>query len=440
MFSRLKEFFLLEIAIPLGDKLMKTQTHKYYHLIRRMGSWSREEVCEWQLSHLQRLIKHHYENTPYYTKLFKRLGLLPGDIATLEDLKKIPPLNKSIIYDNYEDFIPRNIDSITHKKGATGGSVSPLKYLLSLNAWSFTTATKIFSWKSCGYRYGEPFATLGGSSLFSTDKRSWRHDLYHKLRSSLRLTAANMSEETIEDYIRRIRKSKVRYIYGYAAAVYLLAKFVNENQIQLSRVKGCFTTSEVLTEDYRKEVEKAFGYVMDCYGARDGGVTAFEINSAYYNVGYNSIIETTNEFEKDTGTILATDLLNYAFPFIRYEIGDEVILPKDLTPYDYNGQVIKQIFGRTPDIMRLENGRTLIGVGFYMMFKIFNVKAYKVVKTGRLKLLIQIQPNDLYEKEIEEREIVNTIKKHAGNDCEVEIEYTHFQEENNSKRRFIMVD
>lgn len=434
----LKEKILLDMVLPAGDMLIKTHTHRYYHLIRRMNGWSRAEVRHWQEERLQELIRHHHTHTPYYHDLFGRLGLEPGDIRTLDDLQKIPPVTKEEIYANFDALTPVNLASIRYKKAVTGGSVSTLKYYLDLKSWSFSTAMKIYSWKTCGYRYGDSFANLGGTSLFSVNTRSWKHSLYYRLKSSIQLSAMNMSEEVVISYIDIIRKHRAKYIYGYAAAIYLLARYINANNIKLNSVKGCFATSEVLTEEYRSEIEKAFGYVMDCYGARDGGIHAYEIERGRYHVGYNAIAETVNEFEKDTGTLVVTDLLNYAFPFIRYEIGDDVELQKE-PDSNYNGQVIRRVLGRTPDIIKLENGRVLAGVGFYVMFGRFNVSAYKIQKSGPLELRVQLQKKQDYDME-EEKHIIDTIKKHAGDDCSVKIEYTVFKEEKNSKRRFIMLD
>lgn len=50
-------------------------------------------------------------------------------------------------------------------------------------------------------------------------------------------------------------------------------------------------------------------------------------------------------------------------PFINYLLGDEVKISKDIK--NYNGQVIEKVMGRTPDIIRLENGNILTGFSFF---------------------------------------------------------------------------
>ena len=38
------------------------------------------EIQEWQNERLVRLVRHSYENVPYYNRLFKKMKLLPIDI------------------------------------------------------------------------------------------------------------------------------------------------------------------------------------------------------------------------------------------------------------------------------------------------------------------------------------------------------------------------
>ena len=49
-----------------------------------------EELTKLQNRKLRTIVKHSYEHVPYYHSLFKKNKLRPNDIATLEDLDKLP--------------------------------------------------------------------------------------------------------------------------------------------------------------------------------------------------------------------------------------------------------------------------------------------------------------------------------------------------------------
>lgn len=435
---RIKHIIIFYILLPIADIAMRTSTIKWYLKIKKMYRWDKIRVSDWQSNQLKKLVLHFYNNTIYYKRVFDELGINPENVKNIGDLEKVPPLTKMIIHEHFDELVPKNINTIRYKNAATGGSTGdPLKYYLDLESWSYSTASNIYSFELQGLLYGDKFVALGSSSLYPVDRKSLLHKYYYKLRNKIPMNGMNMSDDVMLQYIDFIKNNNIKYIYGYASAIYLLAKYVNANNLDV-KLKACLPTSEILTEEYRKEIIRAFNCkVMDGYGARDGGVTADEITPGYYHVGYNSICELTDCYAEDTGKLLVTDLLNYAFPFIRYDIGDEVTIPQK--EFDcYNGQVITKVFGRVSHVLRLENGHTLTGPGFTILFKDLNVIAYKIYKTGYLKVKIDIQPKENYTKE-EEILIYGTLKKHAGSDCEIEIEYFNkFEADKNGKRNYFM--
>ena len=250
-----------------------------------------------------------------------------------------------------------------------------------------------------------------------------------------------MSDEVTDQYLAIVAKKKIGYIYGYPSAIYLLASRAEKRNLKFPYLKGCVTTAEMLTQKYREIIEPAFGcQVMDVYGAGDGGVTAFESEPGIYKVGYNCIIDIErNQPDDDTGSVLLTDLLNYALPFIRYQIGDQISLldSKKANKY-YNGQILTKIWGRTSEIMKLENGNILTGPAFSDLFKFGKVKAYRIKKIGYMHIECDIETNGVPDKN-EENFIINGIKKHAGEKCRVSINYVAgFQLLSSGKRNYFI--
>ena len=415
---------LKDLIMPLADRAMHTKVMYYLKQIENMSKWSSAEIEKWQNERLQKLIEHVYTNTEYYHNLMNKLKLNPSDIKTKKNLSKLPILTKEDIINNYKRIVPKNINTFYYKKHSTSGSTGePMKYLLDFNSWSFTSAYGIYSWEELGYNYGDPCAILGSSSLFPKNKKSFKHKIQNRLLRRYPLNAMNLSDKILFNHVKKIKIKKIKFIYGYASAIYLLGKFVLERNIDLSNVKICFSTSEILTDEYRHTIEKALHCkVVDCYGARDGGLSAYEIKPHEYHVSYNSIVE-LKELKNNSGEILTTDLLNYAFPFIRYQLGDEITLADPtIHKYNFNGQIITRVWGRIPDIMKLGNGNVLTGPGFTILFKDLHVKAYRFKKIGYMKIECDIQKNIGYTKD-EESLIIATLKKHAGEDCDIKIKY-----------------
>lgn len=432
-------FLLKNIVLPFADRAMKTSVSKMIKKIREMNNLSREEIQYWQLMNLKKLIYHAYEHTKYYRDLFDNNKLKPSDIKIISDLQKIPILTKNQVRMHFNDLIPDNVHECPYHNSSTGGSSGdPITILLDNRSWSFTTANSIFNWEKSGYKYGDKHIALGSTSLFVENKTSFKHRLFYSLKRKIGLNGINMSEKTCKEYIDLINTKEIKYIYGYASAIYLLANYVIKYNVIL-RIRVCFTTSEILTNEYRYTIQKAFNCkIIDCYGARDGGITAFSHKENCYEVGYNSIIRQSEDNHNLTGPILLTDLLNYAMPMINYQLGDEVEINPSLNiGYPYNGQIINRVLGRQTDIIFLKNGRILTGPGFTILFKDLPVEYYYIEKIDINSIKCSIKKLDGYTIE-HEQTIKSTFKKQAGEDVQLIIVYNDtINYTPSGKRKFI---
>lgn len=174
---------------------------------------------------------------------------------------------------------------------------------------------------------------------------------------------------------------------------------------------------------------------MDCYGSRDGGITAYEIEPGKYHVGYASWLEAS---DKEPSELYATNLIDFAFPTIRYANRDEVMM-WDSTVYSiYNGQILKRVIGRTSDVVAFNNGHRLTTSGFNSLFRGFNIEAFRIKKTGDMSVLIQIQKRENYTQE-EHDLLFASIEKYVGDDVSIAFEYIdEFQPLPNGKRSFLL--
>jgi protein capK len=436
MMANIKEFFLMNIVIPVVDTIMGMKIKHWYKEINRLNSLSRDEITEWQNRKFRDLIRFAYEHTVYYKEVIDKSGYSIDDFNSTKDICLLPILTKEIIRQRYSDIIPDNIDKISHRKRSTGGSTGePLHFIIDENTWGYVTAAKIYAWQTTGFHYGEPFLSFGSSSLFRVNKKNWLHDIYYKLRNAIALNGMNMEDSICRKYLEIARKKRVKYIYGYASSIYILASYVKKHNVKY-KLNAVFTTSEVLTPEYRQVIEEAFDTkVMDCYGAHDGGITAFEIERGSYFVGYNTFCEVENPSK--ISTLYCSNLIDFAFPMLRYEVGDAVVMDTTENTH-YNGQIIKKIEGRSADIIRLKNGHVVTNPGFATLLRQFNIEAYQVLQSGDNNVCIKLKTTPDFKPE-EEAKIIDTTKKYAGDDCEITIQYIdRFEPLENGKRRFIM--
>ena len=437
--SRFNEWIRLSVVYPLAEKVKGTNSMVWYHRIQEMNTWDKEQIRAWQEEQLQRIVDQAYNHTAYWKRVFDERGLKPSDIRAMEDLKKLPIITKNDVRAHYDEIVPDNVKEFRHRKDQTGGTTGePMRYLVSEDVWGFVTANKIAAWKTTGYRYGDAFMALGSASIFQK-KAPFVRRVLDMIRNEKAENSMNLDDALCQQYIDLLNKKRIHYIYGYASAIYLLAKYALDHKIDMRYMRGSFTTSENLTDVYRETIEKAFGCrVMDCYGSRDAAVTCFEISPKNYHVGYGAFVEVVDEFELKTGTLIATNLLNMAFPLLRYEFGDVAELDNNYA--EYNGQVLHQIFGRTSDVLRLDNGHVLTSPGFTILMRNFNVKAYDIQKLSGSHVRMQVQVADGWDKE-QEKKLIAEMQRFVGKGCEFTLEYVdHFKTLKNGKRHYFMND
>lgn len=438
--SKLNEILRLHIVLPLAEKIVGLCSYKWLQQIKKMSEWTPEQITTWQNEHLQKLVEHVYEHTVYYRRIFDDLGLTPNDIQTIDDLKKLPIINKEIANAHHDEIIPDNLSFFRYRNDRTGGTTGePMFYFMDENNWGYVSAAKLHAWMTTSYQYGDKFVAMGSASLFAK-KPSLPRRIYDKIRNEFPLNTVNLTDELCDKYIAFIKKQKIRYIYGYTASIYVFTTYVAKHHIDLKQIEVVFTTSENLTDTYRELIEKTYDCrVMDCYGANDAGINAYEIQPHSYHVGYNVLCEVINPIDENTGSLLTTNLLNYTFPLLRYQFGDEVELLPSVDVKEYNGQVIRRILGRTSDVMRLENGHSMTATGFSMIMKEFDIVAFNFNKTGVNEVTLKVQTIKEKYNIQQENEIRKTIQRYIGDDTTLIIEYVEqFEPLKNGKRRYFM--
>lgn len=425
--GKTREKIIINGVMPLVDLKFHTQFTSWYHRICDMQGWTPEKILQWQTGEVKQLVNTAYNHSKYYRELFNSIKLKPEDIRKIEDLTQIPPLTKEIIRERFDDIFLDSQINYYYNRSSTGGSTgNPTKYIKDNNSWGFDNAFNLIMWQRTGYHYGDKFLALGSASIFPINKRSMLHELYYSMKRKMPFNAMNLSEEKLAECLKLITSENIHYIYGYASSIFLLAKYIIDNELQEKLfIRACFPTSEILTDTYREVIVKAFNcHIIDSYGANDGGIVAHRLdNEPGFKVGYNCIIQTKEPLDgKDNyGTALLTDVTNTVFPFIRYEIGDILELGDGYNAF-HNGQVLTKVIGRTSDIISLENGRNLTGPGFTILFKDLNVKGYRIFKSNPMEITLEIVKLPAY-TDVEERLIIDTMHKHSGDDVKINILY-----------------
>ena len=433
---------------PLLDLRKGSKTLKYLKELNKTQWLPRAELEVYQNKKLRSLVKHAYDNVPYYHKTFRKLGLRPEGIGNKKDLLKLPILTKSLIRKNYQDLIAKNIPEDRCHQSSTGGSTgAPLQFIQDRLASDYARAAVYRSWEWTGWQLGDRYANLWGASKDLDQAKKFRTKLKQAmLKDHLLLSSYDMNENNLNEYIDKLKKFNPQFIRGYASAIYLLAKYMKSNNKSKLRPKAIITTSENLFDHQRELIDEQFDCkVFDGYGCRENSViaTECEAHEGYHISVENGIIECIKNNKHvssgEMGEMYITDFNNHAMPFIRYEVSD-LGTPSDQACSCGRGlPMLESIDGRTTDLILTPSGNYVAGPGLTLVIKdVETLEQLQIIQESKDELLVKVVKGKGYTDK-DQALLIKNLHKYISEDIKIQIQIVdEIPVEPSGKQRFVI--
>ncbi len=422
-----------------------------YNFLQESQWWSREKLEEYQMQQLSKLLSHAYENVPYYRKVFDERGLKPKDIQNFGDLRKLPYLTKEIIQKNLPNLVARNYPKSKLQYVTTGGSTGiPVglyheRGILDAKEWAFM----LTQWNRVGFKIGDRCVVLRGTVVHSASKGNfWEYDPASK---NLILSSYHIADETLPNYIARIREFKPRFIQAYPSAITILARFMRENDVKpFPTVKAILCGSENLYSWQRELLEEVFRCrVYSWYGHSEQAALAGECEkNTYYHIfpeyGFVELIDDNGKpvtEDGKMGEIVATGLNNFACPLIRYRTMDLAVPSNAKCKCGRNYPLLTKVEGRLQDLVVTKDKRliTLTALIFAQHFKAFSkVTEMQLVQEKEGEVTVKIVKTSQYSTD-DEKEILSTMRGAVSTGLDVNFDYVdHIPRTRSGKYRFLI--
>ena len=428
----------IPISIRYGKVFRDT-----YAFLQESQWWSKEQLEEYQLEQLSKLLKHAYENVPYYRRVFDERGLKPKDIQDFNDLQQLPYLTKDIFKMHFKEIVARNHKleslSLSHTSGTTGKALQFYKDPSEdQKEWAFVC----HQWSRVGYKPGDTRVQLRGAI---NQKEPVNYDPLTKV---LWLSPYVDSKEIAEFYLKRMGQFGVKFLHGYPGAIALFALMVKKHDLSIPfKLKAVLFASEVVYDWEREITQEAFGCrVFDFYGLAEHVIMAAECESSHY---YHCAPQYgITEIDPKTHEIIGTGFLNYVNPFIRYRTTDVATTPVSLkcTKCGRNYfPVFERIEGRLEDFIVTPQGAFIAPAIITHPFKdLKTIKDTQIVQKSMDTIILRVIPWDgtdsaAYKTEAEQ--LSRDLQKILGADMQIEIEETEEIERTKSgKFKWIVSD
>ena len=395
-----------------------------------------QKIREYQEERLRSLINHAYHHVHFYRDLFDERGLTPDDVRTIEDLLKLPIIDKSMVRENiFFGLMSDNHDKGDLQKVTTSGSTGePFFTFLEKHQVEMRIAATARSFEWCGYRFGDRQLRLWHKHLALDWSQIMREVIDAKLTRRAFIPAYEMDANGLAEFMSTIDRVKPVFIDGYAESFNFIAKYLQSRSWSGHKPKAIMTSGQMLPDASRRIIEEAFGCkVFDKYGAREfGGGLSYECeeHNGHHVVAECAIVEIIKDGRPappgEIGELVITELNNFAVPLIRYRLGDLAAQVDNSKPCRCGRGLprIGPIEGRIQSIIIGTNNRSVPGTFFARLFSGHEhiVKQFQVTQEKAGAITITIVKGPLF-SETALQTIQREIYKHLGDDVSITTTY-----------------
>ena len=318
----------------------------------------REQIKEWQSERLVKTVKRAYENSPYYMKLMDDKGVSPDDIKSVDDLHKLPFLEKDDLRESYPYGLMsaplHDCIRIQSTSGTTGKRVIAFYTQHDLDLWDDCCARAI---TATGATKDDVIHISYGYGLFTGGLGL--HGGSHKV-GSLTLPVSSGNTERQLQFMCDLESTVLCCTPSYAA---YLAETIAEKRIKNQiKLKAGIFGAEAWTEEMRKDIEEKLGIkAYDIYGLTElsGPGVSFECseqNGMHINEDHfiaEIIDPETGEVLPDgqKGELVFSSITKEAFPLLRYRTRDICILNHEPCPCGRTMTRMAKPLGRSDDML-----------------------------------------------------------------------------------------
>ncbi|HMK36208.1 MAG TPA: hypothetical protein VK463_14135 [Desulfomonilaceae bacterium] len=413
------------LDIPLARRLLSQ--------LRESQGWSSDQFRTFQNEQLREHVRYAAERIPYYSNLFRQEGIDPNSVRTVEDLGKIPFLEKNTVRNSPMSFLRDGRPSRSWNQFFTSGTTgSPMKLFNSregfTRVWSFVF--RLRDWAGVDDAVFPRRAQFTGRDIVP-DRKIGKNTVYWRWNlpgNALLMSTTHLSRDSVPAYVETLRRFKPSLVDGYPSAVLIVAKVARSLGLDLPTPDAVITSAETLFKEDKRELEAAFGCkVFNQYASSDTGafVADCEHGTLHANpeFGICEILDENGDPARpgEEGDIVTTSFCNKEQVFIRYKIGDRGIQgPEESCPCGRSMPRLEAVTGRIDDTIYIPE-RGFVG-RFDPVFKgISGIFEAQIVHESLDSLRVKLVPAPDHHSEAEHA-LLHNLRKKVGDGIDITFE------------------
>lgn len=421
----------------------------YLSDIDRLWNIDIDKLRKYQDKMLRRMVKYAY-TVPLYNKVYKKHNIHPSAIRGVDDIRKLPLINKDELRRNYpENIVPKNFNRengfLLSTSGSTGKPVFVYNdYFTSIKGLiGFARELRAFS---CDWQKTKAvlIMDIAPGSIEHASFTQSATPFLSKFFSLSNIKFLHVGEQT-DVLLKELNEFQPEFLGSDPNMLRKLAYLKLSGKADNVNPKVLSSGGAMLDQYTRKYIENIFDTnLYDTYGTTEGGPIGFEckesreyhINSDYVFLEYLDKENEPVSYGKP-GRLVVTRLYGGGTPIVRYTGIEDYVIPIEAKECcGITSDMIKHIEGRTIELILTPSGKmiaplaiTAIPAAVMDKFKTYKIKQFQIVqhKIDDVEILVVIDKklrNVGPPIKILLKELKNRFQKEIGNDVKLTITET----------------
>lgn len=374
------------VLLPLHERLRGRETIAHLAALRQGEQLGPDAAYGAREAKLAAVLQHCVAHVPYY-----RDHLRVND----PDLDAFPIMERDQVREHVDELVTEEFSGELLRSSTGGSSGAPLVFFTDKIKEARHNAQKLRFRQWFGVRPGDRQVDFWGSPIELARQSRLRVAKDRYLLNQVVLSAHDLGEARLEEYVRFLARFRPRLIYGYPTVIHRVAKYVEAHPGALNGYQpvAIVCTSEMLYPQMRDGIANVFWCpVANEYGSRDGGLIAHECPHGTLHVAMEHVWLEVDQPDGDgVGDLLVTNLDGFGMPFVRYRVGDRGRLGEAACPCGSHLPVLDHLEGRRNDFLVGLDGRHVHGsAANYVMRELPCLLQYRLVQRSDLSLDVQV--------------------------------------------------
>ncbi|QLG46695.1 phenylacetate--CoA ligase family protein [Costertonia aggregata] len=418
------KFILLNIKGYQNSK--KRYTKAFYEYLEEYNTlWAADTatIQKYQSKKLAMVLYEAYLYSDWYSAIMKKLKIKEDEIQKdpFLILAKMPILTKSERKQNADSIVntKRKLAGVGYTSGTSGSPTINYLDLESINR-SFALWRRFHNTIGIGLKVKQ--VRFSGRLMVRPETKKPPFWMYNRSERQLLMSTYHLTDANLPEYAKKLNTFKPVLLDGYPSAIYVISKFINENNIKLVfNPKAIAVTAETLYDYQRTEIERAFNcHVYNQYASSEGSPFITECTKGNLHLNLDSgVFEFINNAGKpakpnEIAQLVVTSFTNLKTPLIRYNIEDTVLLATEDKVCSCGCQMpmIEKLTGREDDMLWTKE-KGYVGRMDTAYKSLKGIVKGQIIQKAENTVLVNLITNHEFDTGIE-KELLQNLKDRLG--------------------------